>query len=50
VVDEGVPTEGLQDLIAPPGVLSGVRLKDVGDGCPDAGASRRLSMKRSAKG
>jgi hypothetical protein len=50
VVGEGVPVEGLQDLIAPPGVLSGVRRKDIGDGCPDAGESRRLSMKRSAKG
>jgi hypothetical protein len=32
VVGEGIPAEGLQDLIAPPGVLSGVRRKDVGNG------------------
>ena len=50
MVGEGVPVEGLQDLITPPEVLSRVRRKDVGDGCPDAGESRRLSMKRSAKG
>jgi hypothetical protein len=50
VVGEGVPAEGLQDLIAPPGVLNGVRRKDVSDGCPDVGEGRRLSMKRSAKG
>jgi hypothetical protein len=28
VVDEGVAVEGLQDLVAPPGVLSGVRRKN----------------------
>jgi hypothetical protein len=50
VVGEGVPAKGLQDLIAPPGVLSGGRRKDVGDGGPDAGEGRRLSMKRGAKG
>jgi hypothetical protein len=50
VVGEGVPTKGLQDLIAPPGVLSGVWSKNVGDGCPDAGEGRCLSVKRSAKG
>jgi hypothetical protein len=37
VVGEGIAAEGLQDLVAPPGVLSGVWRKNVGDGCPDAG-------------
>jgi hypothetical protein len=50
VVGKGVAAEGLQDLVAPPGVLSGVRRKNVGDGCPNAGEGRRLSVKRTAKG
>jgi hypothetical protein len=50
VVGEGVAAEGLQDLVAPPGVLSGIRRKNVGDSCPDAGEGRRLSVKRSSKG
>jgi hypothetical protein len=49
VVDEGVAAEGLQDLVAPPRVLIGVRRENVGDGCPDAGEGRRLSVKKGAK-
>jgi hypothetical protein len=49
VVGEGVAAEGLQDLVAPPRVLSGVRHENVGDGCPDTGEGRRLSVKRGAK-
>jgi hypothetical protein len=49
VVGEGVAAEGLQDLVAPPRVLSGVRRENVGDGCSDAGVGRRLSVKRGAK-
>jgi hypothetical protein len=37
-------------LITPSGVLSGVRRKNVGDDCLDAGEGRHLSVKRSAKG
>jgi hypothetical protein len=36
MVDEGVAAEGLQDLVAPPRVLSGVGRENVGDGCLDA--------------
>jgi hypothetical protein len=50
VVGEGVAAEGLQDLVAPPRILSGVRRENVGDGCPDAGEGRRLGVKRGAKG
>jgi hypothetical protein len=50
VIGEGVATEGLQDLVVPPGVLSGVRRKNIGDCCPDAGEGRRLSVKGSAEG
>jgi hypothetical protein len=49
VVGEGVATEGLQDLVAPPRVLSGVGRENVGDGFPDASEGCRLSMKRGAK-
>jgi hypothetical protein len=49
MVSEGVATEGLKDLVAPPRVLSGIRRKNVGDGGPDAGEGGRLSVKRSAK-
>jgi hypothetical protein len=50
VVGEGVAAEGLQDLVAPPRILSGVRRENVGDGCPNAGEGRRLGVKRGAKG
>jgi hypothetical protein len=46
---EGVAAEGLQDLVPPPRVLSGVRRENVGDGCPDAREGRRLGVKRGAK-
>ena len=49
VVGEGVATEGLKDLVAPPRVLSGIRRENIGDGGPDAGEGGRLSVKRSAK-
>jgi hypothetical protein len=49
VVGEGVAAEDLQDLVAPPRVLSGVGHENVGDGCPDAGEGRRLSVKRGTK-
>jgi hypothetical protein len=50
VVGKGVAAEGLQDLVAPPRILSGVRRENVGDGCSDAGEGRRLGVKRGAKG
>jgi hypothetical protein len=49
VVGEGVAAEGLQDLVTPPRVLSGVRRENVGHGCPDASEGRHLGMKRGAK-
>lgn len=49
MVSEGVAAEGLQDLVTPPRVLSGVRRENVGDGCSDAGEGRRMSVKRGAK-
>jgi hypothetical protein len=49
VVGECVAAQGLQDLVTPPRVLSGVRRENVGDGGPDAGEGRRLNMKRGAK-
>jgi hypothetical protein len=49
VVGKGVAAEGLQDLVAPPRLLSGIRHENVGDDCPDAGEGRRLSVKRGAK-
>jgi hypothetical protein len=50
VVCEGVAAQGLQDLVTPSRVLSGVRREDVGDCGLDASEGRRLSMKRGAKG
>jgi hypothetical protein len=49
VVGEGVAAEGLQDLVAAPTILSGVGCENVGDGCPNAGEGRRLSVKRGTK-
>jgi hypothetical protein len=45
VVGKGVAAEGLQDLVAPPRVLSGVRRENISDSCLDAGEGRRLSVK-----
>jgi hypothetical protein len=50
VVGKGVAVEGLQDLVVPPRVLSGVQRENVGDGCLDAGEGCRLSVKRGAEG
>jgi hypothetical protein len=49
VVGEGEASEVLQDLVAPPTVLSGVRCENVGEGCLDTGDGCRLSVKRGAK-
>jgi hypothetical protein len=46
VIGEGVATEGLKDLVAPPRVI---RRENIGDDGPDAGEGGRLSVKRSAK-
>jgi hypothetical protein len=49
VVGEGVATEVLHALVAPPRVLSGVWRENVGDGCLNAGEGCCLSVKRGAK-
>lgn len=36
MVFDGVATQDLQNLLVPPGVLKGVRAKNVGDECPNA--------------
>jgi hypothetical protein len=49
VVGEGIAGEGLQDLVTPSRVLSGVRRENVGDCFPYASEGRHLSMKRGMK-
>jgi hypothetical protein len=46
MIGEGVAAQGLQDLVAPPRVLSGVRRENVGDHGPDAGEGGKHEERR----